>query len=98
MKVTINDYSMFPFLKPDDVIEVEPGRPITDGRVCLVKYGRKEKVRQVFKEGEYYRLQPLNPNWSQDVKYVHVEKVETYVIAEESREWLKKRWRRVNVS
>ena len=63
MKVTVKDYSMSPFLRPDDVIEVEPGRPLPNGRVCFVRYGRKEKFRRVFQEGEYYCLKPLNPNW-----------------------------------
>ena len=91
MKVTIKDYSMSPLLMPDDVIVVEPGKPIPDGRVCFVKNGRKEKFRQVFKEGEYYRLQPLNPHWSQNIEYVHVEKAETFIISEETKTWLTKR-------
>lgn len=93
MKVTVKDLSMKPLLMPDDVIEVEPGRPVPDGRVCLVKHGAKERFRQVFKIGEYYLLKPLNPDWSYTKKYVHIEEVTIFVISEKSREWLSKRWK-----
>ena len=56
MKITIKDYSMAPFLLPVDEVEFEPGLPVPNGRVCLVRIGKKQKVRQVIKEGEYYRL------------------------------------------
>ncbi|MFC1607139.1 S24 family peptidase [Candidatus Latescibacterota bacterium] len=95
MLITIKDHSMSPLLRPDDQIEVEPGRPVPNGRVCYVKYGRRAKFRRVYQEGEYYLLKPLNPHWSNKAEYVHVEKAETYVISEVSRGWLKLRWREV---
>ena len=96
MKVKIKDYSMYPFLQPDDEVEFEPGRPIPNGRVCLVKIGSKKRVRQVFQEGEYYRLKPLNPDWDYKVEFYHVEKCMTFVITEECRDWLNERWKVIN--
>ena len=96
MKITIKDYSMAPFLKPDDEVEFEPGRPIPNGRICLVKIGSKRRVRQVFREGEYYRLKPLNSNWEYKVEFYHVEKCETFVITEKCRDLLNERWKAIN--
>ncbi len=93
MKVTVRDLSMKPLLLPDDVIEVEPGLPVPDGRVCYVRYGKKERFRQVFKNGEFYCLKPLNPDWEYTTKYIHLEMVEIFVISKVSREWLAKRWK-----
>ncbi len=98
MKVTIKDHSIHPFLQPDDEVEFEPGRPIPNGRVCLVKIGKKHKVRQVFQEGEYYRLKPLNSLWDYKTEYVHVKKAETFVIAEASKKWLNDRWTGIRLS
>jgi len=92
---TVKDHSMYPLLHPDDVIEFVPGRPEPDGRVCLVRDGKRHRVYQVFREGEYYRLQPLNPDWAHKTEHVHVEKVQTLVISEESREWVNERWKRI---
>jgi hypothetical protein len=84
---------MKPLLLPNDIIEVEPGRPVPDGRVCFVKIGAKERFRLVFKIGEYYCLKPLNPDWSYKTEYIHLEKVETFVTSEVSKVWLAKRWK-----
>ena len=97
MKITIKDYSMSPFLKPDDEVEFEPGRPIPNDRICLVKIGSKKRVRQVFQDGEYYRLKLLNSNWEQLTEFVHVEKCETFVITEKCRDWLNERWKAVSI-
>lgn len=93
MKITIKDYSMSPFLLPDDEEEFEPGRPVPNGRICLVKIESKKRVRQEFQEGEYYRRKPLNMNWFQRVEYVNIEKCETFVITEKCRDWLNERLR-----
>ena len=42
MKVTVRDHSMIPLPWIDDEIEVVPGRPVPDGRVCFVRYVKKE--------------------------------------------------------
>ena len=97
MKVRIKDYSMAPFLKLDDELEFEHGQPIPNGRICLVKFGSKKRVRQVFKEGEYYLLKPLNSNWALDVEYIHVEQCETFVITENYRKWLNERVKEKNI-
>ena len=34
----------------------------------------------IAQEGEYYRFKPLNSNWEQQTEFVHVEKVETFLI------------------
>ena len=47
--ITIKDYSMSPFLQPDDEVEFEPGCPVPNGRICLVKIGIKSEY------GRYYR-------------------------------------------
>ena len=88
------DHSMYPFLHPEDEVEFTPGRPVPNGRICLVRKGKRFKVRQVFQEGEHYRLKPLNPNWAYKTELVHVEAVETFVIAETSRKCLNERWQR----
>ena len=93
MKVKVKDLTMMPLLRPDDLIEVEPGRPVPDGRVCFVRYGAKENFRQVFREGEYYCLKPLNPDWAYKTKYVHIELVETFIISEISKTWISERWK-----
>jgi hypothetical protein len=93
MKETVKDLSMLPLLRPDEEIEVEPGRPIPNGRVCFVMCGKKGNFRQVFKEGMYYWLKPLNSEWSYKTKFVHIEKAEIFVISEVSRELLYKRWK-----
>ena len=98
MQVTVRDLSMMPLLILDDVIEVEPGSPVPDGRVCLVRYGKKESFRRVFKKGEFYCLKPLNPDWNYAIKYIHVEMVEIFVISEVSRVWLNLRFKRRKVS
>ncbi len=87
---------MSPLLHPDDVIEFEPCRPEPNSRICLVKISSKKRVRQVFQEGEYYRLKPLNSNWALSAEYVHVEKCETFVITEKCRNWLNERWKAIN--
>ena len=96
MKITTKDYSMSPFLKPDDELEFVPGQPIPNGRICLDTFGSKKRVRQVFKEGEYYRLNPLNYIWVLGVEYVHAEKTETFVITEKCRDWVNERAKLVN--
>ncbi|MBT4483861.1 MAG: hypothetical protein HOC71_09315 [Candidatus Latescibacteria bacterium] len=65
-------------LRPDDENGIEPGRPIPYGRV--------------YQKGEYYLLKPLNPNWANKAEYVHMEKVEIFIISEVSGAWLKRRW------
>ncbi len=91
---TVRDHSMHPLLHPDDVIEFVPGRPDPDGRVCLIRIGKRHRIYRVFREGEYYRLEPLNPNWQYKTQYVHVEKVQTFIMSEKSREWVAERWKR----
>ena len=89
---------MSPFLQPHDEVEFEPGRLVPNSRICLVKIGNKQWVRQVFQEGKYYRLKPLNSNWEQRTEFVRVEKCETFVINEKCRDWLNERWKTVIIA
>ena len=88
MKITIRDLSMSPLLLPDDVIYVESGLPIPDGRICFVKHCMEGKFRQVYKVGQFYCLKALNPEWLSKKEYVPVEEVKIFVISEVSRLWL----------
>jgi len=47
-----------------------------------VDYGKRHRVYQVFREGEYYHLQPVNPNRGYRTKHVHLEKAKPFVISE----------------
>ena len=43
-------------------------------------YQGKDKIRQVFKDGDNYRLKCLNPIYADKTEYVAVSEVETYTI------------------
>ncbi len=47
MLYTMPDHSMYPFLHPEDVVEFTTGRPVPNGRICLVRKGKRYKVKLV---------------------------------------------------
>ena len=73
---------MRPYLRVGDIIEFVKGKPIPNGRICLVRFNGKEKIRLVFREGVHYRLKPLDPRYKDRTEYVYIPDAETFIIVD----------------